>query len=129
MRKPIKNLLRIAIAAMIMAFTLFACVSYQPVSKFTGGRGLVVTGGVPVTGARVSIADVGGILDAATDQNGRFDIAVDTTKRLFPSMAEPMMHEVTVTVEKDGVVLKTWKFEKGALGPNYFEFGAIEVAP
>lgn len=129
MRKLSKNILRITLAGALLAFTLFACVSYQPVSKFTGGRGRVLSGGVPVAGARVSITDVGGTLHAATDAYGRFDIAVDMTRRFFPSMAEPMAHEVTVVVEKNGLVLKTWKFEKRELGPNYFEFGAINIAP
>lgn len=83
---------------------------------------------MPVVDAKVSIKDKGGVLQATTDERGRFDIAVDSQRQLFLSMTNPLRHRVTVVIEKDDAVLRTWTFEKRVLGPNYFEFGVIDVA-
>ena len=111
----------------IIAFLLRACVSYEPVSDQTGGTGLVVSAGGPVAYATVSVEDTGGVLSGITDQGGRFDIPVDSTRQLFLSMANPLRHRVSVRVEKDGRLLKEWEFEKQVLGPNYFDFGTVHV--
>lgn len=121
------NTLRFVGAGAVLALILRACFSYQPVSELTGGKGQVVSNGMPVVDATVSIKDMGGVLQATTDEEGRFDIAVDSRRQLFLSMANPLRHGVTVVIKKDDAVLMAWTFEKRVLGPNYFELGVIDV--
>lgn len=120
---------RVVAIALVLAVILSGCFSYQPVSDWTGGTGYVAKAGVPVAGAKVSIKDKGGVLSAVTDNTGRFDVKVDSRKQLFLAMANPLKHYVTVVVEKDGLILKEWTFEKRVLGPNYFDFGTVDVTP
>lgn len=128
MRWIVVNMLRFVGAGLVLALILRASISHQPASELTGGKGQVVSKGMPVVDAKVSIKDMGGVLQATTDEGGRFDIAVDSQRQLFLSMANPLRHAVTVVIEKDGAVLRTWTFEKRVLGPNYFELGVIDVA-
>jgi hypothetical protein len=106
----------------------FAMISHTPVSEFTGGHGRVTSGGIPVAGAYVTVSDVGGKLSARTDKDGRFNIKVDSRRRFYLSMSNPLKHSVTLTIEKDGFQLMRWQFEKRVLGENYRDFGVIDVA-
>jgi hypothetical protein len=101
--------------------------SYQPISKQTGGHGQVLASQVPLSAVKVSITDLAGTLSAFTDAHGRFNIPVESKKVLFLAMSNPMKHHVTVAIERDGVVIKQWRFIKKELGPNYFDFGVIHV--
>ena len=107
----------------------WAMISHTPVSEWTGGKGRVVSALAPVSAATVSITDEAGTLSSETDANGLFDIPVESEKRFYLSMANPMKRDVVVQIEKDGALLKRWVFLKSRLGWNYFDFGTIDVAP
>ena len=111
----------------VLFFLLAAGCLYQPNSELTGGHGVVALGDAPVSGAAVSISDIGGTLSAVTDAGGHFVIDVPSDKSLYLAMANPIRHEVVVSVQKDGEVLGEWTFEKHVLGPNYFDFGVLEA--
>lgn len=127
-----KTFVRTAMYAIAIAFfgvCAWAMISHTPVSEWTGGKGRVMSALAPVPAAKVSIIDEAGTLSSDTDAQGLFDIPVESKKRFYLSMANPMKREVVVQIEKDGALLKRWVFVKSRLGWNYFDFGTIDVAP
>jgi hypothetical protein len=119
--------MRLLALLVFTALVLAGCVT-QSFSTVTGGRGQVRQQGVPLADVTVKIVDIGGTLSATTDGQGRFDIPVEPQLLRHFVMANPMIHPVQVIVERDGRVLREWSFEKGQLGPNYFDFGLLDIA-
>lgn len=123
----------LALALIVFGYVLgifsFVMFSHTPVSDVTGGHGHILSGGMPVAGATVSITDKGGTLSASTDSDGKFDIAVDSSRQLYLSMSNPGKHFVTMTVASHGSKLLQVQFEKKSLGENYFDLGSIDVNP
>lgn len=111
------------------AILCFVMISHTPISDLTGAHGRILFRGVPIAGAKVSVADIGGTLSATTDSDGKFDVKVDSSRQFYLSMANPMKHDVTVTVDSHGSILLKIQFEKRKLGENHFDLGTIDVTP
>ena len=111
------------------AIFCFVMVSHTPVSDLTGVHGRILSRGVPIAGATVSVADIGGTLSATTDSDGKFNVKVDSSRQFYLSMANPMKHDVTVTIDSHGSILLKIQLEKRKLGENYFNLGTIDVTP
>lgn len=99
---------------------------------FSEVDGLVVKGGVPVTGAAVeqeyrwAWKDEVGTKQVKTDAEGKFRFPAVVKSSFFGSFLphEPMVRQ-TILIKHDGNVYKAWMFDKG----NYQNNGELKGKP